>query len=83
LKVLAQLNDEWRVVYDPMQWLLQRREGSKWNNRSYCVTKDALLRCIREYCPKGVDITGVESFPEWHPDRQICLPSPETVFYVA
>jgi hypothetical protein len=63
---------DWRVVYDPLQWILQRRNGDRgrWDNRNYCVTKAGLLRCVREYCPKGIDISGVEGLPSWHPDRQ-------------
>jgi hypothetical protein len=37
--VIALLNDRWRVIFDPLQWIWQRRDGKKWNNRSYCVTK--------------------------------------------
>ena len=54
--VLAQLSDRWRVIYDPLQWVLQRKESeerqksSGWNNRSYCVTKEGLIRRIREFC---------------------------------
>ena len=55
-QLVAQLNERWRVVDDPPQWVLQRRKGhprSKnqgWKNRSYCMTQLALLRCVREYC---------------------------------
>src|SRR5262249_38282557 len=55
-RLVAQLNETWRILDDPLQWLLQRRKGnprtknSGWENRSFCTTRDALLRCIREYC---------------------------------
>jgi len=55
-RLVAQLNERWRVVDDPLQWILQRKKGnprkknSGWSNRSCCSTKDALLRCVREYC---------------------------------
>jgi hypothetical protein len=55
-RLVAQLNETWRVVDDPRQWILQRRKGnprsknSGWKNRSFCQTREALLRCIREYC---------------------------------
>ena len=66
------LHHDWRVAYDPLQWILQRRNGDRgrWDNRSYCITKAGLLRCIREDCPDTVDISAVEVFPSWHPDRQ-------------
>src|SRR5262245_49561226 len=50
--LVAQLNASWRVVDDPLQWILQRRKGkprsrnSGWRGRSFCRTKDALLGCI-------------------------------------
>jgi hypothetical protein len=54
--VVAQLNEHWRVIDDPLQWILQQRKGnarsknSGWRNRSFCRNRDGLLRCIREYC---------------------------------
>jgi hypothetical protein len=27
-----------------------RSKNSGWRSRSFCPTKDALLRCVREYC---------------------------------
>ena len=39
------------------------------------------LRCIREYGPKDVHISVVETYPSWHPDRESPLEagsSPET-----
>jgi hypothetical protein len=94
---IAQLNETWRVVDDPLQWILQRRKGnprsknSGWENRSFCRTRDALLRCIREYCClpdqgehrsireyRGVDGAAVEqvrALPEWHTDWDSSLPA--------
>jgi hypothetical protein len=43
-------------VDDPLQWILQRRKGnprkknSGWQDRSFCTTREVLLRCVREYC---------------------------------
>lgn len=54
--LIAQLNATWRVVDDPLQWRLQRKKGnlrnknSGWRNQSFCTTREALLRCVREYC---------------------------------
>jgi len=54
-RFVAQLSDSWRVVDDPLQWILQRKKGcpreknSGWRNRSFCTTREGLLRCIREY----------------------------------
>ena len=55
-RLLTRLNTNWRVVDDPLQWVLQRRKGnprkknSGWQDRSFCTTREALLRCVREYC---------------------------------
>jgi hypothetical protein len=55
-RFVAQLNERWRVVDDPLQWILQQKKGnarsknSGWRSRSFCRTREALLRCIREYC---------------------------------
>ena len=89
-RLLAQLNERWRVVDDPLQWRLQKKKGnlrdknSGWDNRSFCRTKDDLLRCIREHCCSpdqgqlrsireynGVDkvaLQQVRALPDWHPD---------------
>src|SRR5262249_32320454 len=54
-RLVAQLNTSWRVIDDPLQGLLQRRKGnprsknSGWENRSFCTTREALLRCVREF----------------------------------
>ena len=88
--LIAQLNANWRVVDDPLQWILQRRNGTPrekstgWQGRSFCRTREGLLRCIREYCClpdqggsrcvheyRGVDAAAlqhVRALPEWHID---------------
>ena len=67
------LNDRWRVsTRDPLQWMLQYRSGQTWKPLSFCVTKEALLRCIREKCGDvDVDVVSLirDTFPDWHPDR--------------
>jgi hypothetical protein len=89
-RLIAQLNARWRVIDDPLQWILQRRKGnprgknSGWRNRSFCRTREALLRCIRELCClpdegqprcidayRGVDeaaLRQVRALPERHID---------------
>jgi hypothetical protein len=57
--IVCALNARWRVITcrDDMQWIVQRRHDRKgverWDSESFCVTRDGLLRCIREragYC---------------------------------
>ena len=70
----ADLNSRWRVVDDPRQWVLQKRKGqprsksSGWQNRSFCTTRQGLLRCIREYCGKvdAESLKLIENLPETH-----------------
>ena len=91
-RLIAQLNATWRVVDDPLQWILQRRKGNSrakntgWRARSYCRTKDALLRFIREHCClpddgtlgcieeyRGMDgaaLQQISALPEWHIDLE-------------
>ncbi len=75
-KVDTKLNECWRVVDDPLQWILQHRKGrprkknSGWQGRSFCRTREALLRCVREYCvevdPAALDKLNV--LPDRHLD---------------
>jgi hypothetical protein len=88
-QLLIQLNDNWRIVEDHRQWILQRRKGnarnknSGWRDRSFCGTRAALLRCIREHCClpdrgeircileyRGVDRTALQQVCEL-PERYV------------
>ena len=56
LTLVAQLNDRWRVVEDPLQWIIQVRKGQNgnrttgWQSRHFFVFQTALRRAIDEYC---------------------------------
>jgi hypothetical protein len=56
MNVVVELNDRWRVIDDPLQWILQVRKGrgtqkaAGWRGRSYCTQRTTLLRCIGENC---------------------------------
>jgi hypothetical protein len=75
-RLLAQLNADWRVEDDPLQWILQRKKGnprqkhSGWQNRSFCRTREGLLRCVCEYCGEVDDkaLTQLHALPEFHSD---------------
>ena len=74
------LNDRWRVVDDPIQWILQRRKRSAgvapsgrqrsvWAGRSFPTSATLLKREIRRLCGE-VDpdaIRRVALLPEKHP----------------
>jgi hypothetical protein len=75
-RLIAQLTKNWRVVDDPLQWILQRRKGnprkknSGWQDRSFCTTREGLLRCLRENCGEvdEATLTQLQTLPEFHPD---------------
>jgi hypothetical protein len=54
---VAVLNRGWRVIEcrDGIQWILQRRNRAEnvarhaWRGRSYCRTREALIRCCDEH----------------------------------
>ncbi len=73
-RLVAQLNGTWRVVDDPLQWRLQRKKGrprkkdSGWQDRSFCRTREGLLRCVREYCGdvEPAALAKLSALPEHH-----------------
>ena len=72
--LVAQLNETWRVMEHPLQWRLQRKKGnprtnnSGWRDRSFCATREGLLRCVREYCGNVEPAAFAEllALPEHH-----------------
>src|SRR6185312_16167425 len=75
-RLIALLNEGWRVVDDPLQWILQRRKGnprkknSGWRDRSFCTTREGLLRCVRESCGEVDDtaLAQLRALPNFHAD---------------
>ncbi len=67
------LNDRWRVSEDSLQWMLQRRDNkpgkkAKWTGRSFCRTREALLRCVNDYCGiiDAEALKRLEALPDFH-----------------
>ena len=89
-RLLIQISRKWRLAEDDLQWILQRCKNLKgqtskrdcsrnWQGRSFCRTRKALIRCIREQVRPEDDedpalikaaIARVERWPEWHRPRQ-------------
>jgi len=75
--MITQLNKHWRIIDDPLQWILQVRKGqpsarsSGWRGEHFCRQRTPLLRCIRENCGEvdPATVAIIESLPDWHPDR--------------
>lgn len=73
--LVVQINADWRVIEcrDRIQWILQRRGSPKkprrndWRGRSFCRSREALIRCTREYV--GPIDPGIAAFlaalPAW------------------
>jgi hypothetical protein len=64
-KQLLYLSENWRVKTDELQWILQCQHGNRWRDRSFCCTREALIRCIREHA----EIDAGLNFPAHHPGR--------------
>lgn len=55
-RVVVNLNSRWRVIecVDRLQWILQQRRGERrgqprFDGRSYCRTREALIRTCRAH----------------------------------
>ena len=68
------LNENWRVVDDPLQWIVQQRKGNRrgkntgWRGRLFFRTRSGLLSRLEEYCGE-VDAqarAALEALPERH-----------------
>lgn len=74
---ITPLNNHWRVIDDPLQWILQVRKGqetskgSGWRDRAYCAQRTALIRCIGEFCGEVSQdaLAVIEALPSRHLDR--------------
>jgi hypothetical protein len=72
--LVAQLNKTWRVVDHPLQWRMQRRKGNPraknagWRDRSFCTTREGLLRSVRQYCGKvePAALAKLTALPAYH-----------------
>jgi hypothetical protein len=73
--IVVMLNSNWRVIRcaDGLQWILQRRgapastRANDWRGRSYCRTRDALIRCARE-CSGTIEpaaLAVLAALPAW------------------
>jgi hypothetical protein len=78
-RLISQLNANWRVVDDPLQWILQRRKGKPrkkncgWQDRSFCRTREGLLRSVRELCGEVDDKAPAQlhALPQFHSDWEL------------
>jgi hypothetical protein len=77
-RLVVQLNERWRVIDDPLQWILQRKKGNSrtkntgWSCRFFCLSRDGLLQSVREYCGE-IDPDArakLRALPDFHRDRE-------------
>ncbi|KQZ92264.1 hypothetical protein ASD64_19380 [Mesorhizobium sp. Root157] len=73
-RLIARLNVRWRVIEcrDGIQWILQHTDGKKhgrmrWTGRSYCRTRDGLIRACRDNAGEidAIAMMALESLPDW------------------
>ena len=68
------LNDSWRVAYDPLQWIIQRRDGkgdtksSGWRGVTFPGRVSTIQRVVRE---KRIEVNAtasavLQAWPEKH-----------------
>ena len=48
------------------------QKNSGWRDRSFCTTREGLLRCVRETCGEVDDeaIVRLRALPEFHRDEE-------------
>lgn len=71
--VLIRVSPDWRVVDDPLQYILQRRfvrrkTVESWQSLSFCQTREGLLSNIREQVTDP-DPQAIEEIGTW-PDAR-------------
>lgn len=76
--IVAQLSDGWRIIAcrSDIQWILQRSVGqrhgrTRWEGRSFCRTKEALIRFSRTHA-SPVDPAAqllLDALPERFPEK--------------
>ena len=63
--MIVQINPDWRLVSDPLQWKTQRRRfvkgAPKWDNISYHRTLDNAVLCLAR---RRIRLLGGEYGPE-------------------
>jgi hypothetical protein len=72
--IVVKLNTGWRIIEcrDGIQWILQRLAGQRhgrprWEGKSYCRTRQGLLRSVHDRCGP-VDTAAVaivQGLPDW------------------
>ena len=74
-RVIAVLNDRWRVIDDGIQWVLEKRKGrptpksSGWRGRSYARNRASLLDSVERRCgPVDSEaLAALKTLPDAHP----------------
>lgn len=70
-RLVMSLGHRWRItsIDHPGQWVLERRKGGQWHGSSWCTTRAALERCIREtgeqFTPH--ELARLHGLPERYP----------------
>ena len=63
--VVCQMSDNWRlVIFDELQWAIERYYGNQWRPRMYFHTKAGLKMYASEY---GIPDSVIEALPDYFP----------------
>ncbi|MGE0735304.1 MAG: hypothetical protein AB7P50_11180 [Alphaproteobacteria bacterium] len=75
--VLSELSARWRIVNEPLQWVLQVRKGrcraraTGWRAIRFHVERTALIASVQRFCgdvrPEAMAVLA--ALPELHPSR--------------
>ncbi len=69
---LIQLNSQFRLSFDDLQWIIQRYDGSKWRGIAFVCGKKVIL--VRNLDEEGITLTEIanvalkslpDTFKEW------------------
>ena len=63
------INGRWRISSDNIQWLVQYLSSianGEWSNRSFCRTRDGLIRAVKQKCGEVDDqvLGQIERLPQ-------------------
>jgi len=74
---VVELSDHWRIVDDPLQWILMVRKGhcrakaSGWRAHRFHVQRTALIASVQRFCGhiRPEAMAWLASLPVLHPSR--------------
>lgn len=76
-RVVAVLNDNWRVIEckDGIQWIIQKASPSEWRSKKYLRDRESLIQRVRSLCGPVNDtaMARLVALPDWIHQTQVQL----------